>query len=306
MFALLSHAFSLLHTSRGANCSRTQPLRQIMEQLKDMLPCTLLGRAADSDWCLAISILPIVRHMYYESVKFNMAVLHGDVLFPCAGLYTLTVGLLWFRCNVGRVDGILMLYMYRLWLLICFVSCEIGMPRLRVSTLPVWRMCIVLITEQFPQSEDFAPVVCMVRYMIMHSITLWGVAWISSLIHFLFPPCCNQSTCLESKMCFSVFNLPRLLHLAPFYFLDKRISDLVQRLAWTSSPRRRKRIQLMPFPLQAPAPLRRCLCRWLWGGRRLKPRPSRPARPLEGRRGRRRRGDAWWPQGDFDVASPLN
>ena len=94
------------------------------------------------------------------------------------------------------------------------------------------------------------------------------------------------------------------------FLLDKRL-DLwsLQRSAWTSSPRRRKRIQLMPFPHQshqAPAP--GCLCRWLWGGRHPQPRPPRPSRPRpalregrRGRRGRRRQGDAWCAAGGTSM-----
>ena len=84
-------------------------------------------------------ILPIVRCTV--SVEINMPVLHGHVWFPCS-LYALTIGLPWFRCNVGKVNGVLLLYIN---MFSCVLSCEIGMRSFRV-------------TAQFPQSEDFAPV----------------------------------------------------------------------------------------------------------------------------------------------------
>jgi hypothetical protein len=121
-------------------------------------------------------ILPIVRCTV--SVEINMPVLHGHVWFPCS-LYALTIGLPWFRCNVGKVNGVLLLYIN---MFSCVLSCEIGMRSFRV-------------TAQFPSQRILLRFPPSLRYMIMHSITLWGVAWIYSFAHVLFPPM-NQSTSL--------------------------------------------------------------------------------------------------------------
>ena len=90
MFALLPPVFSLLHSPFWDDVSyRTQPLKQIMEQVKDMLPCTLQGheRIRIDVWHgILIDFSHSTGTMMYLCMSQNQ---HGRLIMAMFGLHVL-------------------------------------------------------------------------------------------------------------------------------------------------------------------------------------------------------------------------